>query len=801
LTLIYGPNSYGKTSISEAFEWLLYGVTSKVERADSKEEYRGSCRNRHLPEGMTPFVKAVFLLENKRTEFCSELTEDDETTRFVDGQKVNTWPFTEDLSTAPRPFILQHALKYLLLVKPDERFQGFARLLGLEELDQIQRNIVSLCTKPEACIPTEAKDFLSRVESLETQLANQSSLATTYNLYKKGNLSEFYRAVSMECRRRVPPDTPEESVLPQLLKIREDAVSKLFSERITLSDYSDSEKQANTVDHNFFIKFVSEELIGQYTGLIALTTIDHVIKRAQFYGLGIELLNQTPSKCPFCGQHIDKALLQHIQKEHQTTEMESQHSKELQGQRQKTTSSLLELKLRVEHCQLRHMTKADTFLRLKPLLDRLSAILVPKQEKYYKSVQNAIEQIGTAKLALEKSYTSVMESLRQVEASIQQSKEDVRLIKMLGENLVAYVKEVSSYGGIIYNNVSPMADADQILKHELDAAAGMEDVGTLIDLVEKQRDIEKKFEIAKILESLKDLRRTVDQHVASTVLDAIYNQMSADVMEWYAQIRTTGDPDVHFTGFDMDRTKTGDLKARRVQIKAKSYDKDLVSAVSSLSESKLNALGLCLSISTNLKPDCPFGFLIIDDPIQSWDAEHEVQFIGVVRKLAEHGKQVILLSHNKRWVDQVRKGCRSLNGLYYEITGYTKDGPNIEVFPWCSWMERLDEVDAITKDTAASSVRLQQAEAEIRIIVAELTSELYFKRRGAKKDPSKLNARQVRKALVECGVPDGLVDRIDQTFETTDNSHHAPSDYAAHRERIKQYHAWACELANLVRSS
>jgi len=47
-TLIYAPNSYGKTSISEAFEWLLYGLTSKVEKADSKEEYRGSYRNCHF---------------------------------------------------------------------------------------------------------------------------------------------------------------------------------------------------------------------------------------------------------------------------------------------------------------------------------------------------------------------------------------------------------------------------------------------------------------------------------------------------------------------------------------------------------------------------------------------------------------------------------------------------------------------------------------------------------------------------------------------------------------------------------
>ena len=63
LTLMYAPNSYGKTSISESLEWLFYGITSKVERADSKEEYKGSYRNRHFPTTDFPSVK-VCLTDN-----------------------------------------------------------------------------------------------------------------------------------------------------------------------------------------------------------------------------------------------------------------------------------------------------------------------------------------------------------------------------------------------------------------------------------------------------------------------------------------------------------------------------------------------------------------------------------------------------------------------------------------------------------------------------------------------------------------------------------------------------------------
>jgi hypothetical protein len=56
----------------------------------------------------------------------------------------------------------------------------------------------------------------------------------------------------------------------------------------------------------------------------------------------------------------------------------------------------------------------------------------------------------------------------------------------------------------------------------------------------------------------------------------------------------------------------------------------------------------------------------------------------------------------------------------------------------------------------------------------------------------------VRKMLLECSIEEALVDRIIQTFETTDNAHHAPVNYTAHRQRIRRYYAWVHELAKCV---
>jgi len=84
----------------------------------------------------------------------------------------------------------------------------------------------------------------------------------------------------------------------------------------------------------------------------------------------------------------------------------------------------------------------------------------------------------------------------------------------------------------------------------------------------------------------------------------------------------------------------------------------------------------------------------------------------------------------------------------------------------------LKEIDAIVKDSTAGSVKLKQAEEEIRNIIAELASELYLKKKRARKRPHNLNSTRVRKMLVECGVgksgsnlPDGsLVQRASVHF-------------------------------------
>jgi hypothetical protein len=373
--------------------------------------------------------------------------------------------------------------------------------------------------------------------------------------------------------------------------------------------------------------------------------------------------------------------------------------------------------------------------------------------------------------------------------------EDLAQIEAVAKAVGEYLASVDTYTRTLDEVMPTLAEPSRLLQQAVDAQAGTTELSLLIEVLGSRLDIQRAAKIVETLDGLKDLKKHVEQIVAQTMEDAFAKELTGAVMDWYRRIRTTGDPDVHFSGFAMERTKTGDFKNRRVKVGAKSYGVELASAVSSLSESKLNALGLCMSIATALRAPGPWSFLVLDDPIQSWDDDHEIQFIQMVRKLAEkEGKQIILMSHRGSWIDQVANGCRSMKGTRYHISKYTQDGPAIQERDWASVDQRLREALAISNHANASPTQLQQGEAEIRSAAGQLVAQVANEKLRRIVGANSVNGDKCRAILVEAGCEMALVDRVVATFATTNDAHHTPKDYEPNAERIRQYHGALAEL-------
>jgi hypothetical protein len=91
---------------------------------------------------------------------------------------------------------------------------------------------------------------------------------------------------------------------------------------------------------------------------------------------------------------------------------------------------------------------------------------------------------------------------------------------------------------------------------------------------------------------------------------------------------------------------TGHGNAKKVALKVTVDQKD-APALGVLSQGELNAMTLSLFLPRVLLPATPFGFVIVDDPVQAMD---EVRVDGLAQVLTEVGKtrQVVVFTHDAR---------------------------------------------------------------------------------------------------------------------------------------------------------
>jgi len=693
LTLVSAPNSHGKTSVSEGFEWLLYGTTSKVETADSKDEYRGAYRNIHLREPAAPTVSVVLEDAAKSFELQATLSGSDAVLR-VNGKVVPEWPFAAELGRAPKPFILQHALKDLLLAAPVERFTRFAALLGFDELTQVHKDLMAFCTKPP--LPASARTFMADIDSLLVKVDSEPELAAIVKSIKKGlaQLPTTRSLIERHAQKLVGIKTSNPDLLPALMKKRDEAVAGVFQGSVAVSAFTGEELIGIDEDETALLALVSSGATPLFTRVLVEVAQHKILQEAQFYGLGIDLLQRDKSVCPFCKRSLNEAEADHIHIEHANAVARKQDANALEKSQADLDVLLADLGQRVGDYFKRICSRFKALLEVRDRMEQLRVLLSGENEPHVVAIDEAIKKLDAKRSAFVAVGIELRAAIQNAQAAARQPISDLVALETLGAALARYIAQGRDVRTVLGDRAGALETAQKALNEQLTKAAGTRAIGLLIELLEKEAKIEKRMRMTALIEDLKQLKTSVDKFVTQVMLAAVSGEMADEVMGWYKKIRTVGDPDVHFAGFDMKKTPQGG----RVQIKASSYGKDLVSAVSSLSESKLNALGLCISIAVNLKEQSPFEFLIIDDPIQSWDKDHELQFVSVIRELVERGKQIVLLSHNNEWIKQVRTGCADLNGTYYEITGYLESGPPIKILPWVEPKQRLHTIRAIAED-------------------------------------------------------------------------------------------------------
>ncbi len=148
-------------------------------------------------------------------------------------------------------------------------------------------------------------------------------------------------------------------------------------------------------------------------------------------------------------------------------------------------------------------------------------------------------------------------------------------------------------------------------------------------------------------------------------------------------------------------------------------------ARSVLSQGELHALALSLFLPRALQAESPFGFLIIDDPVQALD-RRKVDGLAEVLADAALVRQVVVFTHDDRLVDAVERLA-----LKADVLRVTRlDGSEVNVDRCSDPVTRaLDDAYALMKDAGIShDVACRAVGAVCRIAVEECAVRRYRRR-------------------------------------------------------------------------
>jgi hypothetical protein len=167
LILIEGPNSSGKTSLSEAFEWVFTGGLSR--RSSGHPRELANCiANEFRPADEQTWVECVLGVDDRVVTIRRVLSQDYTEKAagvplsdvYRDGEHLSNLEeraLLEELFAGVAPILMQHTLRQFVHDSPENRRQYFERLLQIDELTAlIERAVIGDARVLEFVPPTGA---------------------------------------------------------------------------------------------------------------------------------------------------------------------------------------------------------------------------------------------------------------------------------------------------------------------------------------------------------------------------------------------------------------------------------------------------------------------------------------------------------------------------------------------------------------------------------------------------------------------------------------------------------------------
>jgi hypothetical protein len=654
IACIWGANSQGKTSLAEAFEFVLTGeIVRRDLLASAQDEFAEALRNVHMPKELPVFaqvtldaggqsrtVKRTLSADYGKKESCKTVLE-------IDGAAASEGDLAGlgiILSQPPlrAPVLAQHTLGYLFSARPQDRATYFRALLEVTDLETFRASVASLSTSgdiPQNRVVTMLAQAATNIESVRSLLQpllngvpSVQALATALN----GALAVLISAEG----QTVPP------TLEDRLTVLETILAEKRTRTFPIRDFDHAPFGAWTPD-------VDSHLSALATYVAERGKVDEETRRLiAFFAEALALPHVKdaahPIDCPLCttAGALTPARIDFIR----------QRVKDTAAFRAAETAAeaAIDQLERIIESVLGNMQAAiPRFITFSGQARRERGFRMARIRALLGAdAADGISSWIAALLPMLRAWRNASRFRRALLPTFKVWKADLnafadadalrRNVEALRNNVTRFAEKLTSY-------VAAEEAVSSALKTVIDAESQTTGWQELIDVARNQTELRRGLIEAashrQVQRELTQALRQVDQG-NEKVLDEKFQALSTEIATWWDLLRPDG---VSFFASLRPRPgtrRTIDFKAG-LSVNDDRSDPTLRDVIAVFSQSQLHCLGLALFLARSIHEKTKF--IVLDDPILSSDEDYRAHFnSAVLERLITAGVQVILLTQDQK---------------------------------------------------------------------------------------------------------------------------------------------------------
>lgn len=619
--LIYGANAKGKSSIGDGFEWFYKGSISELMKEGcSRDDYR------HRLLGNDELASVGFTFTDSVLNCNLALDSNRKQTYSNDNPA-----FRDYLDRSKNELLLlrhQDLQKFVIETKGNKRKQ-ISHLIGMEGWEDIRDNIGAVENRLKKILEDEKSSLASR--QAEVMKLINSDVFTYSACWKYAELQSKRLGINQRITSLAELEAVDQKAKESVnIDNRAARLARLKS-AVTILE----ELLKNPPQLKHFLQFAKSynEICLQPAKVLS-------VQLQELFSQGKIILESgqwKKSNCPLCDSRLEtNQLLTHILEHQNKDQLIKKEVETLEIRRSNAKKELQNINSRIGTVNQLFISNKKDFSTLKESATEIGVAL-----SMAKSISD--EKLQTNK-TIDPAHLNLENKLREFNENVKLSLEKVYAAQ---EKLKPTKDEKVRIEA--FQNLNNLASHMRVLA-EMEA--------NLIPLNAQNSSVE------IISRAFQDLRR----QTLGKVLDAI----SDNVSKYFLKLH-------HGEGFDKIHLKfLPDEDGVEFHIYYKG--EEITPPRKFLSESYLNGLGVCLFLATVRAFNVENGFIVLDDIINSFDAEHRIDLAKLL--VDDFGDyQLLVLTHDNIWFDQFRRlGKKGWQHKRIKRWSY-EDGVDIETTP------------------------------------------------------------------------------------------------------------------------